>query len=127
MKRAIITMELPSRMQKMALNIQDPGVIRGFAMGLRPRSVVSAIEMPGLKPGQQMMEEIPVLLVEVDPDAPTRRRYLAVVATDEVLEAEGEFVYRATAGSRAGVAFHIFEGLDVKEDETPSPPDPDVS
>ena len=109
MKRIVVKIIVP-REREFELNLQEPGVVHQFLMGYEKKKI--AIAMPGMQPGQEVVEELPTLLVEIDPDGPFRKRKFLVVPEGIGLEAD-KLVYLGTTLSRVGngVFVHLWEEI----------------
>lgn len=107
MKRAIVMIELPKGKREFEIEIPEPGIVHNFVMGVRMKKTL--IAQAGGQAGQ-MAEEVPSIMVEVDPDAPLRKRKFVVLEMMQIVEAE-KIRYLATTMSQAngGVFFHLFE------------------
>ena len=70
---------------------------------------------PGANAGQKVVAEIPLLLIEIDPEGAPRKRRFVVAGEDQVVEAEN-LVYVGTVSSQAakGALFHMFEEVAPK-------------
>jgi len=86
--------------------------IRRFEMGVEEQKVStmtwenSASYIVG--PDARMLKEIPILFVEVRPDAPMIKRKFKIVPIDEPLESEYDYV-ACTYSHAASCWIHLFE------------------
>jgi hypothetical protein len=108
MKKAVVFMELPVGIRQFELEIQEPGIIRQFGMGVRQKTIVASSVITGPDAGKPVLEEVPYILVEVNPDARKVKRQFVVLNTGEVFEAVS-FEYKASAASRSNNVFHLYE------------------
>lgn len=86
--------------------IRDPGVVRHVAFEMK-RSLVMAR-------GEPEFEEVPVLFVEGQHEAPIRKHRFVVIRHGEWCD-EGDVAYVATGISAKGQVVHVFR---VKEAES---------
>lgn len=108
MKRKIVRLLLPNVKAAFELEIQEPGRVRNFAMSYAQRAV--AIPVAGGE--ARAVDEIPTLLVEVDPEAPSRTRRFLLAQEDAVVEGPA-LEYLGCAGSRAtNSVVALFERLE---------------
>jgi hypothetical protein len=118
MKRAIIPIVLPMKVREFELEILKPGRIHNFVMG--HREVKTLLAQPGVPQGQRMMEEVPTIVVEVDPDETADLRKFVVVEMGQAVEA-WKLIYIGSTMSQAGggTMFHLFE--EIEDPENPRP------
>jgi hypothetical protein len=109
MRKAIVSLELPPAVRTLVVEVQDPGIVRGFLTGIRQKPVL-------VGNGNQVVEEVPTLLVEVDPDAPKRKRSFLIVDTNEVIENSSGLVFVTYITSRTGKVYHLFENTNYLPD-----------
>jgi hypothetical protein len=113
MKRAIIPIELPQGVQQFEVELQEPGTVHSFLMGYRKKKTLLA--MPDTPDGQQVVEEVPTIMVEVDPTTAPRRRKFVVLATGQVAEASAlKFIGTTMSQANGGALYHLFEEFDYE-------------
>lgn len=107
MKRAMEMVELPLGTAEMDVQIREPGIVRMFIMGMREKS---GLLVQGNK---KLIEEVPVVLAEVDPEGEKRSHRFLLIRDDQAIESTATLVYRGTAQSpHSGRMFHLFEELE---------------
>lgn len=108
MKRSIEEVRLPQGKFEFEVEIRKPGIIHNFMMGYSRKQTAIA-DLSGRE--QQVVEEIPLLMVEVDPDEEKVTRKFFVVPHGKAIESEMKLLYRGTTqtGMGQGPLFHLFE------------------
>jgi hypothetical protein len=103
--------EIPLGKEKeFELELPMGSVIRRWEMGVEEQKVLVGLQVPNLPPGQKVLREIPIIFVEMDPDAPVVKRTFKVVQTGEPLDDSYQYVSSVLARSPAGMFwFHLFE------------------
>lgn len=107
MKRAIEEVRLPQGQFEFSIEIRKPGIIRNFIMAYAQKKTL--IAMGGQT--QPVVEEIPMLFVEVDPDEAVEERRFVVVQHGKAVESDMKLIYRGTTQTQMGQGplFHLFE------------------
>jgi hypothetical protein len=83
--------------QKFDVELNEPGIARHFAIGMKEAPIIAgSIIQPGASQhinGQKMMEIVPTIFFEVDPEAPKRNRHFVLVRIGQTVETDESLVY----------------------------------
>lgn len=94
---------VPVAIARIELSIRDPGIVRHVAFERKPRLVMSK--------GEPNFEEVPVLFIEGQKDAPIRKHRFEIIEHGKWCEPAGDEVatWVATGISGGGLLVHVFE------------------
>ena len=106
MKRAMEILPVPERASEFEVEVCEPGTVRALLGAVRKKSALSSAH------GQEILEEIVLILFEIDPTSKPRKRKFFIVRQDQVIESTYLIEYRGTTQMpQSGGLFHLFEEI----------------